>query len=253
MGFQTTQFKAFNFALLVFSFLSGLLGGAAVSATYFLESTLQQESLQHKAAVRAQVVTENRQAHPNSASEAKLTEGSAVAFEGTISESSAQAIVPEIVSLESSPPQGIEPHRITIPAINVTANVIDLGLNPDGTLEVPQNFAETGWWTGGARPGEQGASVIVGHFDSYTGPAIFYRLRELKPGDEVQVSDIAGQIVRFRVEDSRQVNKNAFPRDDVYGKTEEPTLRLITCDGPFNTRLGQYRDNLIVFASRIDD
>jgi sortase (surface protein transpeptidase) len=75
----------------------------------------------------------------------------------------------------------------------------------------------------------------------------------LKPGDEVQVLDVAGQIVRFRVEDSRQVNKNAFPRDDVYGKTEEPTLRLITCDGPFNTRLGQYRDNLIVFASRSDN
>jgi sortase (surface protein transpeptidase) len=248
MGLKT-QFKDLSPALLVLSVFSGFLGGITTGSVYHLELTLQQ-----KAAVLAQISSEG------SPSEAAVL--AQIGSEDSLSESivtpepsQAQVleVVPDVVSPEVSPPQGIEPRRIYIPAIQVGANVIDLGLNSDGTLQVPQNFAETGWWIGGARPGAQGAAVIVGHFDSHTGPAIFYRLRDLQPGDEVQVLDAVGQVVKFEVEHSRQVNKSAFPRDDVYGKTEHPTLRLITCGGPFNTRQSQYRDNLIVFASRRDD
>ncbi|MBF2046388.1 MAG: class F sortase [Leptolyngbya sp. IPPAS B-1204] len=101
---------------------------------------------------------------------------------------------------------------------------------------------------GGARPGEPGAAVVVGHFDSTSGPAAFYRLRELQPGDEIQIMDPTEQAVRFKVERLQQVPKDAFPTDAVYGKTPEPTLRLITCAGRFDYRTRHYQDNLIVFA-----
>jgi hypothetical protein len=73
--------------------------------------------------------------------------------------------------------------RIAIPAIGVSAPVVPLGLDRTGALEVPRDFAETGWWTGGARPGERGPAVVVGHVDSSSGPAVFFRLGDLPRGD----------------------------------------------------------------------
>jgi LPXTG-site transpeptidase (sortase) family protein len=233
---KKTQFKNLSPALLVLSFISGFIGGAATGSAYYLELTLRYRDAGLAQARLTQTIHENSQDDaitPSDAEPAQFVE-----------------VLPDVGS--PALPQGVKPQRIYIPVINVDATVIDLGLNADGTLQVPQDFSETGWWTGGARPGDRGAAVIVGHFDSYTGPAIFYRLRELKPGDEVQVLDAAGQTVKFKVEHTRQVDKTAFPRDDVYGMTEKPTLRLITCAGPFVSRLSQYRDNLIVFASRIE-
>ncbi len=147
---------------------------------------------------------------------------------------------------------GIDPTWIHIPAIEVNTHVIQLGLNADGTLQVPEDFARAGWWMGGARPGEPGAAVVVGHLDSTSGPAAFYRLRELQPGDEIQIMDPTEQAVRFKVERLQQVPKDAFPTDAVYRKTPEPTLRLITCAGRFDYRTRHYQDNLIVFASFIN-
>lgn len=144
---------------------------------------------------------------------------------------------------------GIDPTWIHIPAIGVNTHVIPLALNGDGTLQVPEDFAQAGWWMRGSRPGEPGPAVIVGHFDSTSGPAVFYRLRELQPGDEIQIMDATEQAVRFKVEQLQQVPKDAFPTDVVYGRTPEPTLRLITCAGRFDQQTRQYQDNLIVFAS----
>ena len=140
------------------------------------------------------------------------------------------------------------PKRIEIPAIAVSAPVIPLGLNPDRTLEVPEDFDETGWFTGGPEPGERGAAVIVGHVDSKDGPAVFYRLRALRPGDVIEVTLVDRSQVRYRVTSSLVVRKSRFPSDLVYARTRRATLRLITCDGPFNRSTGHYRDNYIVFA-----
>lgn len=147
---------------------------------------------------------------------------------------------------------GINPERIIIPKIDVNAKVIDLGLNPDGTLEVPENYGKTGWWTGGAKPGEKGSAVIVGHLDSKTSPAVFYKLPSLKAGDLIKVTDTAGKIVNFKVERLKQVPKDNFPTNEVYTMTGEPSLRLVTCGGKFNRSSGHYLDNVIVFASLAD-
>lgn len=145
---------------------------------------------------------------------------------------------------------GIRPVHVRIPAIDVSARVIDLGLNDDGTLEVPDAFDEAGWWTGGAAPGADGPAVVAGHVDSRAGPAVFYRLRELVPGDRVELRDRRGRRVQFVVDRVEQHPKNDFPTDAVYGDTEQPALRLITCGGAFDRSVRSYVDNVIVYALR---
>jgi hypothetical protein len=140
------------------------------------------------------------------------------------------------------------PVRISIPAIGVTAPVIRLGLDRSGALEVPRDFGDTGWWTGGARPGERGPAVIAGHVDSYTGPAVFFRIGNLRRGDAITVERADGSSVRFHVQRSAHYPKAHFPTTKVYGPTAKPTLRLITCSGKFDRASGHYLDNTVVYA-----
>jgi hypothetical protein len=149
-------------------------------------------------------------------------------------------------------PNGIDPVRLVIPAIGVDADVIDLGLQDDGTMEVPSDFAQTGWFDRGPKPGRVGPAVIAGHVDDRTGPAVFFRLTELEPGDEIEVHGEDGEIVVFAVRETQQHPKDAFPTEDVYRGTPGPELRLITCSGEFDQDERSYRDNTIVFAERID-
>jgi sortase (surface protein transpeptidase) len=148
-------------------------------------------------------------------------------------------------------PNGIDPARIVIPAIDVEADVIDLGLEDDGTMEVPTDFAQTGWFDRGPKPGRVGPAVIAGHVDDRTGPAVFFRLSELEPGDEIEVRSDDGEVVVFAVRETQQHPKDAFPTEDVYSGTPGPELRLITCSGEFDQGERSYRDNTIVFAERI--
>lgn len=159
----------------------------------------------------------------------------------------------EQIANSSISTSGIDPERIIISTIGVDAKVIDLGLNPDSTLEVPTNYAEAGWWTGGSQPGETGSAVIVGHVDSKTAPAVFYDLQLLRSGDLIQVADRNGRVVNFKVERLKQVPKDNFPTKEVYDMTSSPTLRLVTCGGKFNRSSGHYLDNVIVFASVVEN
>ncbi|MCH7789396.1 MAG: class F sortase [Acidobacteria bacterium] len=140
------------------------------------------------------------------------------------------------------------PVRVRVPEIDVNAEIVDLGLNPDGTLEVPQNFDQTGWYTGRSTPGSVGPSVVVGHVDSTNGPAVFFRLRELDVGDTIEIDRSDGLVATFRVSRIEFVDKDEFPTDLVYGHTDEPTLRLITCGGDFDRSARSYESNLLVFA-----
>jgi hypothetical protein len=149
------------------------------------------------------------------------------------------------------PRQGLAPAapvRIDIPGIAVSAPVDPVGLNPDGSLQVAKDSGRAGYYTGRPTPGEIGPAVIEGHVDSTRGPAVFYRLRELRGGDEVVITRADGTRPVFVVDRLEEHPKDAFPTEEVYGPVPEATLRLITCAGTFDHRLGNYRDNLIVFA-----
>jgi sortase (surface protein transpeptidase) len=141
-----------------------------------------------------------------------------------------------------------DPPRIEIPAIRVKAHAIPLGTTPENRLEVPTNWSVVGWWKGGPAPGERGPAVVAGHVDTKTGPAVFYRLRQLAPGDEVRYVRADGSKARFVVVRTQSYSKERFPTAAVYGDTDGRDLRLVTCDGSFDWSRGHYRDNLIVFA-----
>jgi LPXTG-site transpeptidase (sortase) family protein len=141
------------------------------------------------------------------------------------------------------------PVRIAIPSIGVSAPVVPLGLNPDGTLQVPTVFSQTGWFTEGPEPGETGAAVIVGHLESLSGPGVFYQLHNLRVGAVISIRLRDRSIVRYVVDSMLRVSKSRFPTKLVYAHTKKPTLRLITCAGTMNPSTGHHPDNYIVFAS----
>jgi sortase (surface protein transpeptidase) len=143
--------------------------------------------------------------------------------------------------------------HILIPAIEVDAPLIPLGLAENRALEVPKKWGEAGWFKGGPFPGEPGPAVVAGHVDSTSGPAVFYRLRELERGDVIVVWREGDIRSRFRVESLKWFPKSAFPTELVYRSTPGPALRLITCGGAFDNTSGHYVDNLVVFASPFID
>ena len=143
---------------------------------------------------------------------------------------------------------GAVPVRLVIPAIGVTTPLVRLGLEPGGEMAVPSEYGRAGWFAEGPAPGQVGPAVIAGHVDSRSGPAVFYRLRDLRPGDQVRVVRADGSRLRFVVEGARSYPKHGFPTDAVFGPVPAAALRLITCAGDFDRARGSYRDNLVVFA-----
>ena len=141
------------------------------------------------------------------------------------------------------------PVRIHIPSIGVDASVTNLGLESDGTIQVPSDPRQAGWYRLGPVPGDAGPAVILGHLDSTTGPAVFARLAGLRVGDQVLVARADGSQVRFQVDRVATFSVSSFPTEAVYGATPDPVLRLITCSGTFNRAQGRYLSNVVVFAT----
>jgi sortase (surface protein transpeptidase) len=145
------------------------------------------------------------------------------------------------------------PTSVSIPAIGVSSGLEDLHRGAAGELDPPKDWDSAGWFSDGIVPGQVGPAVIAGHVDSPTSAAVFFRLDELVPGDQIHVGMSDGSTRTFTVERSERAAKSAFPTSDVYGSAPTPQLRLITCDGTFDTATGHYTDNLIVFADLSSD
>jgi sortase (surface protein transpeptidase) len=140
------------------------------------------------------------------------------------------------------------PLRVLIPAIGVDSGLVDLGVDAAGALVPPADFSTAGWFAAGTVPGEVGPAVLAGHVDDYTGPAVFYRLEDLVPGDEVRVTRSDGRTVTFAVTRVAAYPKDDFGTAEVYGPTADAELRLITCGGTFDRSRRSYVDNVVVYA-----
>jgi Sortase domain len=140
------------------------------------------------------------------------------------------------------------PATITIPAIGVQAPIVGVGLQADGAMELPDPD-QVGWYKRGPRPGAPGPAVLIGHVDDRTGPDVFYRLRQLRPGDEILIGQHGGATSRFLVGRLERHPKTALPTSRIWTGATRPLLRLITCGGSFDHSTGHYRENLIVYAS----
>ncbi|WP_149359533.1 class F sortase [Lolliginicoccus suaedae] len=139
------------------------------------------------------------------------------------------------------------PARISIPALGIDAPLAYTGLNQDNTLAVPE-FGDISWYDQGATPGDPGPAGILGHVDTRSGPDVFYRLHELRPGDTVTITTTEGEQLVFTITTIEQHAKALFPTEEVWLPTPEPELRLITCGGEFDQGADSYRDNIIAFA-----
>ncbi|SDH51493.1 LPXTG-site transpeptidase (sortase) family protein [Sinosporangium album] len=142
------------------------------------------------------------------------------------------------------------PEKVAIPAIDVDAPLMELGMTKGGDVELPpyEEPETAGWFKHSAVPGDEGATVIIGHVDTRTAPAVFYKLRQLKKGQVVRVARSDGKTVEYKVDSLEQVDKGRFPTKRVYlGEG----LRLITCGGSFDWKTREYRDNVIVYASPV--
>nr|WP_231394733.1 class F sortase [Micromonospora sp. CNB394] len=143
------------------------------------------------------------------------------------------------------------PVRLAVPAIKVNAPVTPVGQARDGSVDVPPltEHDQTGWYDRGAVPGDPGRAIIVGHVDTKSGPAVFYRLRSLKPGAKIQVTRADRSVVSFTVDSVEYFDKANLPAARVYGDSGPAELRLITCGGEWVGGRTGYQDNVIVFAS----
>jgi sortase (surface protein transpeptidase) len=144
------------------------------------------------------------------------------------------------------------PTRIRIPSIGVDAPFeTPLGLTPAQEIEVPVGYETVGYYENGPTPGELGPAVILGHVDSYEGPAVFFSLGQLKDGDEIEIEREDGSVAIFAVTSLERHAQSGFPTEKVYSDTNHAGLRLITCTGVYDRNSLRYTHNLIVFAKLV--
>jgi sortase family protein len=141
------------------------------------------------------------------------------------------------------------PVRLDVPRVGIKTDLMDLGLAPDGTIQVPPDAsnAPAGWYDQGASPGEPGAAVILGHLDAPDAPAVFFNVGAMRPGDRIFVTRADGARAGFIVREVGSYPRDSFPTQAVYGPISMPVLRLVTCGGRYFRGAG-YEQNVVVFA-----
>ncbi|MET8163057.1 class F sortase [Streptomyces sp. NPDC005329] len=144
------------------------------------------------------------------------------------------------------------PQRIDIPDLGVQAPVVARGLDTDGGVDPPpfDQAGVVGWYADGAKPGARGTALLVGHVDTETRPAVFYKLSTLKAGETIRVVRDDGKVAEFTVDDVEVVQRDRFDARQAYGprQPDRAELRLITCGGAFDRVSRSYTANVIVSA-----
>ncbi|MFF5535999.1 class F sortase [Streptomyces cinerochromogenes] len=167
--------------------------------------------------------------------------------------SAAQALSPSADATRSlaRPLPPAEPMRLRIAAIGVDAPMTRVGLDAAGALRTPPAGEPglVGWYGDGTVPGAAGTAVATGHVDTPTGdPGVFYDLGTLTKGDIIEISRSDRRTAVFTVRAVELYDREEFPSEMVYGSSDRPELRLITCGGGYTKRTG-YLSNVVVFAS----
>ena len=142
--------------------------------------------------------------------------------------------------------------RLLIPAIGVNAAIESVGIRSSGAMDTPRQnpWSDVGLYTDGSHPGQQGSAVIAGHLDRPGGgPAVFWRLRELQVGDEVQVVDAQGKMLYYHVTRIAMYPLQDPPVQDIFGNTNGKFLNLTTCAGDWIPTQHQMTMRLVVYTS----
>ena len=162
----------------------------------------------------------------------------------------AAAPVPSSVPV-TKPFKGLRPTSVKIPKIGAESSLLAVAVKTDGSISVPSVHTpmQAAWYKLSPVPGDVGPAIVLGHVDGDKKPGIFFKLKDLVPGDEVDIDRSDGRKLKFVVDRVTQVPKDTFPRDAVYGNSDKPELRLITCGGAFDHAEHSYQDNIVVYAN----
>ena len=146
---------------------------------------------------------------------------------------------------------GLRPTAVSIPKIGAQSSLLAVTVDKDDKINVPSVHTpmQAAWYRLSPVPGDVGPAIVLGHVDGDKKPGIFYRLKDLTPGDEIDIERSDGQKLKFVVDHKDEVPKEQFPTEAVYGNTDKPQLRLITCGGAFDHAVHSYKDNIIVYAN----
>ncbi len=174
---------------------------------------------------------------------------------------SAVAPIPTLAPFSLNVPSvAVEPERqvaaplqLKVPAIGVDTAIEWVGLDDEGNMDVPSEYRTVAWYEHGPNPGMKGNAVVAGHLDSQTGPAVFYRLGDLQPGDEIIVVTHDGEEQRFAVTGVESFDANSAPLYNIFGASGSANLNLITCEGSFDPDARQYDKRLVVYSTLISD
>lgn len=149
------------------------------------------------------------------------------------------------------------PLLVRIESLDVSANVVPVGVLPDGGMEIPDDVGLVGWYATDQRrvsPGEEGMAVIAGHRDSRDqGAGALHDLAVLRRGDAIDVVHLDGNVSRWRVDRILTTPRDALPAELLFRRDGRPGLALVTCGGKFDRSSGGYSHNTIVLASLVDD
>jgi LPXTG-site transpeptidase (sortase) family protein len=142
---------------------------------------------------------------------------------------------------------------IKIPSLNVNARVLQVGITASGAVGTPDNVYDTAWYTGSAKPGQPGATLIDGHISSWTTHGVFYSLKQLATGDSIQIvlgngTVLNYQVVRSQIYNTNNVDMQAALKPVTAGKSG---LNLISCTGRVEKGTNEFNERVIVFAQQI--
>lgn len=149
--------------------------------------------------------------------------------------------------------RGMEPSLIEIPSIGVDAAIESTGILENGEMGVPEDVDQVGWFEPGFKVGSKGNSVLAGHVDSLTGPAVFYDLTKVEIGELVTVTDTEGRKMVFEVKEINSYETDQAPIEKIFGKSDKRMLNLITCTGNFNRDIGSHEERLVISAELVSD
>ncbi|MEC3981085.1 class F sortase [Amycolatopsis sp. H20-H5] len=173
---------------------------------------------------------------------------------GSSGDSPAPAAAPGQTSVPVTKPfAGLKPLSVSIPKIGAESSLITVALDIHGKIATPsvKKPMQAAWYRLGPVPGDVGPAIVLGHVDGNKQPGIFYKLKDVNPGDEVFIDRSDGKKLKFVVDHKDQVPKDQFPQDAVFGNTDKPQLRLITCGGAFDHEEHSYKDNIVVYANLV--
>ena len=140
------------------------------------------------------------------------------------------------------------PVRLRIDVLEVDDAVVTVGLEADGSLEIP-GPTEVGWYRGSRAPGAPaGSSVLTAHVDYDGEPGVFLELGRLELGSEIVTVDASGAERRYEVSERYQVDKDRLDTAELFRRDGPHVLTLITCGGWFDERARHYRDNIVIRA-----